>query len=123
MSYYKGKIIKGQGRGQQLGFPTINLSGKDVLHCPEGVFAGWISWEEEKRDLPALIHIGSAPTFDENEKRAEVHILESNFSVFPNKLKFKLVSRIRSVKKFLQPELLINQMQKDKKEAFKILNL
>jgi riboflavin kinase/FMN adenylyltransferase len=123
MSYYQGKVIKGQGRGKQLGFPTINLSGEDVLNCPEGVFAGWVSGEKKDCDLPALIHIGSAPTFNENEKRVEVHILKNNFPVLPNKLKFKLVSRIRSVKKFLQPELLINQMQKDKKEAFKILNL
>ena len=39
----EGIVVRGDGRGRELGFPTANLDvPKDLLVPPDGVYAGWV---------------------------------------------------------------------------------
>ncbi|MEO7163547.1 MAG: riboflavin kinase, partial [Bdellovibrionia bacterium] len=39
--FYRGIVIKGEGRGHKIGFPTANLKLEDKLALPFGVYATW----------------------------------------------------------------------------------
>jgi riboflavin kinase/FMN adenylyltransferase len=40
--FYRGIVIRGEGRGRKMGFPTANLQLADKLTLPYGVYATWV---------------------------------------------------------------------------------
>lgn len=67
---FKTQQIKGQGRGHQIGFPTINLEIPSDLVLDEGVYASWVTIN----DVPykGALHYGAIPTFDQEDRSIEV---------------------------------------------------
>ena len=60
----EGIVVRGDGRGRELGFPTANLDvPEDLLVPPDGVYAGWAG------DHRAAVSIGTNPHFDGVERR------------------------------------------------------
>jgi riboflavin kinase/FMN adenylyltransferase len=118
---YTGTKISGDGRGKKLGFPTINLDVGNSHGCSlqEGVFAGKIFLENKW--WSAMIHIGPRPTFESEEFRVEIFVLE-NFSseIFDGeKIEFQVLEKIRDIQKFSSQEELVDQIKKDR---VKIMN-
>ena len=76
--FLSGRVIKGQGRGKQIGFPTANLGYDHALILPaKGVYLT----QTKIHDMVYLsvTNVGANPTFNaENEIHVETHIL--NFS-------------------------------------------
>ena len=75
--FLTGEVVRGHGRGRQIGFPTANLepvSPRKLLPAA-GVYAGRLSWDG-RSDAPAVVNIGVAPTFDRGTRVVEVHVLE-----------------------------------------------
>jgi len=71
-----GEVVRGEGRGRTIGFPTANLepiSPRKLLPA-SGVYAGRLRWEEEVH--PAVVNIGTAPTFQRGIRIVEVHCLD-----------------------------------------------
>ncbi|MEK7672965.1 MAG: riboflavin kinase [Patescibacteria group bacterium] len=92
----KGKRIKGNSLGQQLGFPTINLeyNGKE-----NGVFAGDIVLAS--KHCLAAVSIGARPTINDEQPLCEIYILDWNGEVKPGEeVKLILKQKIREIKKF-----------------------
>jgi len=72
-----GKIIRGDGRGQALGFPTANLAIDLCQNLPpDGVYAGWARLENEAAWYRSAIHIGPRPVFPGATATCEVHLLD-----------------------------------------------
>lgn len=78
-----GRVIRGRGKGRQIGFPTLNLQRPDQILPAEGVYAGWVLTartqevllSREER-LPAVFSLGRARTFGEdNPQLIEAHVL------------------------------------------------
>ena len=116
-----GKVIKGKGRGVDLGFPTANIKPAKALHPGVGVYAVWVNLENQR--LPGAMNVGYNPTFRDRELSLEVHILDFNKSIYGKELEISFVSRIRKEKAFSSPEELIVQMQRDVSEVRKILRI
>jgi len=76
--YIKGMVVKGAGRGEDLGFPTANLDISDTLVIPsDGIYFGTVSMMDGDGSLqPAIINIGNNPTFGTSKKWIEAHILD-----------------------------------------------
>ncbi|MCZ7625947.1 MAG: riboflavin kinase [Candidatus Methylomirabilis sp.] len=70
-----GVVERGARRGRALGYPTANLPVTSDVMVPDGVYAGqaWIKQGLHK----ALINIGRAPTFGNEARRVEVHLLKA----------------------------------------------
>src|SRR4051812_33866900 len=65
----EGPVVRGDGRGRGLGFPTANVEVDGALAVPaDGVYAGYLVRADETR-LPAAISIGTNPTFNGTERR------------------------------------------------------
>lgn len=111
MSMIFGKIIKGKGIGEKIGFPTINIPYKGKIN---GVFVGRVyvkkKWEK------AAIHIGAKPTFDDKNRSCEAYLIDWNGNVeVGTEIKIEILEKIRDTKKFLNSEALKKQISKDVK--------
>ncbi|MGB9792093.1 MAG: bifunctional riboflavin kinase/FAD synthetase [Thermacetogeniaceae bacterium] len=118
----RGKIIKGDQRGRTLGFPTANIeTPKDILIPCSGVYAG--KGIVDNKHYPAVVNIGKRPTFyDNSEKTIEAHLIGYKEFVYGKKIEIKLYERLREERKFSRAQDLINQIQKDIKNALQICN-
>jgi len=111
-----GKVIKGAGRGRDMGFPTANLDIENI-EAEEGI---WIGYADKK---PALIFIGAAKTFGETQKRAEVYLLDFDGDLYGQEIAVELIEKIRENNKFDNPGALIEQMKQDEITARKYFKL
>jgi len=120
---FTGKIVKGDGRGRELGFPTANLkTDSDEKLLPGiGIYAVELFIEDEKHI--GLLSIGRRPTFyEEGELVTEVYIFHFDKDIYGKDMTVKVVERIRGEQKFSSADELIERMNIDKKMGLEILN-
>jgi riboflavin kinase / FMN adenylyltransferase len=107
-----GKVVRGDGIGKQIGFPTANLQfPKNKLIPRLGVYAGYA--QIKQKTYKAVINIGTRPTVGGVENRFEVHILDFSEKIYGQDVWIKLNLRIRDEEKFGSVELLQKQIQQD----------
>jgi riboflavin kinase/FMN adenylyltransferase len=112
----RGFVERGAERGKGLGYPTANLPATADLLIPDGVYAGqaWLTQGLYK----ALINIGTAPTFDGEVRRVEVHLLETEEGeLYGERLTLFFLERLRDERRFDDPSLLRQQIERDKQQA------
>ena len=109
-----GRVVRGEGVGRKLGFPTANLdlSGEKLIPA-DGVYA-CRSGQRLLRN--AVAYIGRRPTFGEGrERRVEVHLLDRDGRVdlWGRVLRTELVERLRGDRRFSSERALVEQMVRD----------
>jgi riboflavin kinase/FMN adenylyltransferase len=120
---FKGTIVRGDGRGRKLGFPTANLSvdNEDKLIPAKGIYAAECVVENEKHF--GLLSLGSRPTFHKDgEIIPEFYIFDFDKDIYDQVMQVNLVEKIRDEEKFNSVEDLIARMKKDEGIGRKILN-
>ena len=120
---FSGKVVYGDMRGRQLGFPTANLKIDDedkLLPCI-GIYAVECVIDDQK--YYGLLSIGSRPTFHETgEIIPEVYLFDFDEDIYEKSVRVNLVKRIRDEQKFSSAEELIQQMNRDKEVGLEILS-
>lgn len=114
-----GHVIRGAGRGADLGFPTANLQTSRALD--EGIFAVWAQLQNEESVRPAVLHVGPKPVFDEYDPTVEMHILDFKGDIYGQDIAFQVVRKLRDVENFVTVEELTAAMSKDCETAKEIL--
>jgi riboflavin kinase/FMN adenylyltransferase len=120
---FKGVIVRGDGRGRKLGFPTANNSvgDQDKLIPAKGIYAAECVVENEKHY--GLLSLGSRPTFHKDgEIIPEFYIFDFDKDIYDQMMQVNLVEKIRDEEKFNSVEELIIQMKKDEETGRKILS-
>jgi riboflavin kinase/FMN adenylyltransferase len=120
---FKGKVVKGEGRGRQLGYPTANLEveSEDKLIPANGVYAVrcFVNFKWHN----ALLFIGSRPTFNSGGSvMPEIYIIDFSEDIYDQDLSIKVIRRIRGEEKFNSAGELVRQIQRDKEKGLKILS-
>ncbi len=119
----QGKVVKGEGRGRKIGYPTANLEPLDRYVIPrQGVYAVRVYLDGEV--LKGVMNIGIKPTFHEDEEQPptlEVHILDRNEDLYGRTLEIEFAAYLRPEMKFSSVEMLIEQIAKDAQRAKQIL--
>ncbi|MFH1612577.1 MAG: bifunctional riboflavin kinase/FAD synthetase [bacterium] len=111
-----GKVIKGNGRGKKLGFPTTNLKIHNVVIPPRGVYLCYITYKENY--FQGLVNIGFRPTFFENNNfHIEVFIFDFDKDIYHEHLKVSFIKKLRDEIKFSNSEELIIQIKKDVEQS------
>lgn len=114
----KGTIVKGDGRGKLLGFPTANIepiSDKKLIPA-EGVY--FVKLYLNNKTYFGMLNIGTRPTFNiERKKVIEVNIFDFEDDVYSYEIDVYFLHRLRSEVKFNTKEELIKQLKKDKIEC------
>ena len=104
-----GVVVRGDGRGRSLGFPTANLrvTSDDKLVPAAGIYACWASvWPARSERWMGALHIGPRPTFPGAEPTIEVHLLDYDGDLYGSTLHLDLVERLRDVDAFGSVEAL-----------------
>ncbi len=114
--FYRGVVIKGEGRGRKIGYPTANLKLESKLTLPYGVYAthaaiGGVTYA-------SVTNVGVRPTFtapDGSELPAliETHLLDVTQDLYGLTLEVRFAKRLREERKFGGIEELKKQIALD----------
>lgn len=109
-----GTVIRGDGRGVRLGYPTANLAPDLPPLLPPGVYAVEVQGAEPLGF--GLFFLGPRRTFGEAESvsTVEVHILDYAGDLYGRRLRIGVLGRVRGAMKFPGPTELIEQIRKDR---------
>lgn len=127
-----GKVMPGEHIGHQLGFPTANLQPDDPFKLipASGVYAVWAQIMDQTTPgpsylggeaLPAMMNIGTRPTFDGRNRTLEVNIFDFDGDLYGQTVIITFVARLREERKFESPEALMAQLKEDQEQAKTIL--
>jgi riboflavin kinase/FMN adenylyltransferase len=114
-----GTVTRGAGRGRELGFPTANLEGVATLIPADGVYAGFANLDG--RRLVAAVHIGPNPTFGDDRRKLEVHLVDYRGDLYGRALTVQLLDRIRETRSFPNREAIVQQVQTDIARAIELV--
>ena len=109
-----GMVKPGDGRGQQLGFPTANLyCAAEKILPKNGVYVSRVKWQ--RQFFRAITNVGVRPTFhsENSPKLVEVHVLDLNAKLYDETLELEFLSFVREEMKFDSIEKLKAQIAKD----------
>lgn len=110
--FIEGEIVRGDGRGETLGLPTVNISlQSDKQFIKQGVYSSKVIIDE--KSYTGLTNIGKCPTFEEREVHAETFILDFSEKVYGKKARVHLIDYLREERKFNTKEELTEQIKKD----------
>lgn len=120
----EGKVIGGEQRGRELGYPTANMS-IDGLHLPAfGVYAVLVDVLDgpNKGSYHGAASLGVRPMFDGDRPNLETFIFDFSGDLYGATLSVGLVEHMRPELKFDGLDALITQMDKDCARAREILS-
>ncbi len=116
-----GKVVKGDRRGRELGFPTANIEPVGRLVVPaDGIYAAVIRAEGQRR--MAATSIGVRPTFGPGERMIEAYILDFDGDLYGQDVEIEFIERLRGEEKFDGVEPLIDQMTRDVSDTRELLS-
>ncbi len=115
-----GRVAVGHNRGAGLGFPTANIEPEKELVPARGVYAALARVDDHTHG--SVLNIGMNPTFADNQRSIEVHILDFKGDIYGKNLEILFMEKLRDEKKFSGSEELIVQIRKDVEEARKLLS-
>ena len=112
-----GKIIKGQGIGRKINFPTVNLHiAEDYKLIPKkGVYV--VRANFNNKSSFGIMNIGFRPTVGGKGQTIEIHLLDFNDDLYGSNMQIEVLMRLRDEKKFESIEELAAQISKDEESA------
>jgi riboflavin kinase/FMN adenylyltransferase len=110
----EAEVVRGDGRGRELGVPTANLGlTRGYVQPAEGVYAGDVVLSDG-RTFRSAISVGTNPTFDgEREVRVEAHLLHFDEDLYGDHVRVEFRRFLRGQVRFDNLDDLIVQMRKD----------
>ena len=120
--FINGVVVKGSGRGKELGIPTANIEPISLrkLMPNNGVYVVRVTID--RKHYFGLMNIGYRPTFElDSERVAEVNIFDFDEEIYFKHIKVEFIDRLRDEMKFPTPRELVEQIERDKKDAVKLI--
>jgi riboflavin kinase/FMN adenylyltransferase len=106
-----GEVGKGFSRGKQMGIPTANLRCNDQLIPADAVYAGRCA--VNGKTYPAAVSIGTNPSFGENARQIEAHLIGFDGDLYGTTLTVELVDWLREQRTYSGVDPLMAQIKKD----------
>lgn len=108
-----GTVVRGDGRGRRLGFPTANIHPQNAVIPPVGVYA--VYGRIGNKCYKGMANIGCRPSFKKKEDSIilEVHLFHLKRSLYGQEIIIEFVKKIRKERAFPSQEQLIAQIKKD----------
>ena len=111
-----GTVVRGDGRGEAIGFPTANLCTENELVPPHGVYATTSRLGPVIH--PSVTNIGVRPTVDgSGPTTIETHIFNFDRDLYGSSVRVGFVQRLRDERRFESIALLKDQIGADCERA------
>ena len=119
----EGRVVRGDGRGRQLGIPTANLDPVNALMPAPGIYATRAQVPSVD-DLwhPAVTSVGVRPTIGDGRFTVETFLLDGPHELYDAHLRVAFVQRLREQRKFDDLTALTAQMRADCDDARNVLS-
>jgi len=111
----RGRVVQGDRRGRELGYPTANVAVPDRCCLPaDGIYAGTFHDADGIERLTA-ISLGRRPTFYESAAATllEAHVLDFDGDLYGQEARVRFVHRLRGEVKFDSVDALVAQIERD----------
>ncbi len=110
-----GEVVRGEGRGRSLEFPTANLDVENELVPRRGVYV------TEAVVLCArhasVTNVGFRPTFGGNDLIVESHLIDFDEDLVGERMEIRFLARLRDEMRFSGPSELVDQIARDRAAA------
>ncbi len=114
--FIDGTVVRGDGRGRQIGFPTANLETENRLLPPNGVYATLVAVDDLIHS--SITNIGTRPTIAADlPTTVETHLFDLEPDLYGVDLRLIFVQRIRDERRFDGIESLRKQIGADCRQA------
>ena len=127
----EGRVVRGDRRGRELGFPTANIRPPreaapmgPSLWPSAGIYAVRTAWVEEGDQIMAdgVANLGFRPTFNDLQGRLlEIHLLDRSADLYGKRLCCRFIAHLRGEAAFDDIGALKQQMTKDCEDAKAVL--
>lgn len=113
----RGPVVRGLGRGRDLGFPTANIDppkGRKLVPGP-GIYAvrAWVQGELRE----GILHAGPRPTFTGAASTLELYLLDFDRDIYGERVQVSFLKRLREVRSFSSTDELVEEMRRDRARA------
>lgn len=116
-----GRVILGQQRGRELGFPTANLHIARQVSPLQGVYAVDVLLPNGSVHH-AVTNIGTRPTVDGTRFVVEVHLLNFHGNLYGQHIEIRWLKKIREEQRFASVSELSQQIKRDVDTATHFFN-
>jgi riboflavin kinase/FMN adenylyltransferase len=108
-----GQIVRGAGRGRQIGVPTANVIVESGLLPRPGIYAVWAQ-VDGGAPLMGAASLGTNPTFTPGATLSlEVHLLDFDGDLYGRHMRVAFHARLRDEERYPSVEALVAQIEKD----------
>jgi riboflavin kinase/FMN adenylyltransferase len=111
----RGVVGTGRQRGRSIGFPTANLEHVETLVPADGVYA--VRVDHGGTVWPGAANIGPNPTFGEQARKIEVHLIGFQGDLLGQALAVDFIERLRDTRPFAGVAELVDQLRLDVERA------
>jgi len=119
--FIDGTIVRGAGRGRELGVPTANIATANELPPPAGVYATAATIDGIVH--PSITNIGTRPTFaDVDHLTIETHLFDVSRELYDRQLRLAFVQRMRDERAFADADALRAQIEADCRSARRLFS-
>lgn len=117
----RGVVVRGDGRGRGLGFPTANLrvAERDKLVPPQGIYA--VRGVLRSGTYAGALHLGPRPTFKGSPPTIELHLLDFDTDIYGEEVRVDFVEHLRAIEPFTTVQALVDQIREDVDAARRVL--
>jgi len=127
----EGVVVRGDGRGAKLGYPTANIASPMHAAIPaDGVYAAWFTLPGRGpvvgsvvpgERYQAAVSVGTNPTFSGRTRTVEAFVLDTDADLYGQHVAVDFVARIRGQQRFDSVDDLISAIGADTDRARTIL--
>ena len=111
-----GTVTRGEQRGRELGYPTINVETPPEKLLPrDGIYACWAEIAGVRHR--AATSLGTRPTFGPGPRTLECHLLDLSSDLYGAVVTVTFVKRLRDELTFPGPAALATQIARDVEET------
>ncbi len=114
----QGTVVKGDGRGRQLGIPTANIRpGSESQLVPHnGVYCVRLRRENDPRAYRGMANIGVRPTFTEGRVRTiEANLFDFDDELYHQRVTLEFLSFVRFEETFPSKEAFLARLEEDRR--------
>jgi riboflavin kinase/FMN adenylyltransferase len=111
----EGEVVRGDGRGRKLHFPTANVQVDNEIRPKPGVYVTETVAKASR--YPSITNIGVRPTFGGISTVVESHLLDFEGDLYHERVEVRFLARIRDEMKFVSASELGDQIGRDRAAA------
>lgn len=119
--HMSGRIVHGDKRGHQIGFPTANIYLHRHVSPLRGVYAVSM-FGLEREPIDGVANIGIRPSIDGTECLLEVHLLDFDGDIYGRHVQVVFLARLRDERRFESMAALQQQIGIDVQQARTLFN-